>query len=238
MQSFKKEFLEDICVYTELVTGVYNNVSVIEDTDGLLLIDTFKTRELMNQLLLDLEATYHKKIKLLIITHWHIDHSIGAFFLSPVNIISTQYSFDRIMDFMTNHLERMIKNRIVEQGITATLPNITFKEKHIVQLSNKRCVELFHLPGHSFDGLVAKYENILFAGDNLVGEEVEVFLPPVIPPDAEFSQAEHLFDAIRKIQNFDTDYIVGGHGFLMQKQSLIDCNCKRLNTLLIMPETQ
>ncbi|GMQ58512.1 MBL fold metallo-hydrolase [Vallitalea sediminicola] len=217
----------NVYVYTEMVSGFFNNVSIIDDEE-LILIDTFKTRELMEELLENISSAFNKSVSKIIYTHWHIDHTLGSYFIPNTCIISTKYTNDYLRNFISKDLERLTNRGIIEKGVKPKLSDIEFEDRYCFELSEGKNIMIEHLPGHTYDSLAVFYEDILVVGDTLLGEEVDVFKPPVIPPDAPLSKEEYLEKAINYINNSNATHIITGHGYILPKTELIQSNITRL----------
>ncbi|QUH30347.1 MBL fold metallo-hydrolase [Vallitalea guaymasensis] len=231
INKLKVNKLENVYVYTELISGFFNNVSVIDDEE-LILIDTFKTRELMEELMENISDTFNRSVSKIIYTHWHIDHTLGSHFISNASIISTNYTNKYLEKFISNDLERLVNRGIIENGAKPKLSDVEFEEIYNIELFKGKKLVIKHLPGHTYDSLVVFYEDILIVGDTLLGNEVDVFKPPVIPPDAPLSKEEHLETAIEFINNSNVVHIITGHGYMLPKIELIQSNLNRLKNII------
>jgi glyoxylase-like metal-dependent hydrolase (beta-lactamase superfamily II) len=230
---FKIRRFKDVTVYTELVSGNYNNVSVIDDFDGLILIDTFSKKKVMLEFLELIKQDFGKDVKIIILTHWHIDHSLGACLVNPTSLIASKECKIQLIDFIDNHQLRLRNKGLIETEMEIIIPNKIFEESLTILLSNSSIMLLESLPGHSYDSIIVKYDDIIFVGDNLVGEEVELFLPPLIPPDEAKSKPEHLLYAVRYLIQQKCKYIIPGHGSVIDGTSLLKSNLKKIKEQMI-----
>lgn len=215
--------------YTEELSGFCNNVTVIEGEKRLILIDTFKERELMEDLLKLLWQDFKKPVQSIVLSHWHIDHSLGASYIPDAELIASSATVLMIESFIEQDQERLKGKGIIPEHMGLRVPDRSFDSRLEIEISG-RTLELRRVPGHTHDSVIILYDNIMIAGDTLLGEEVELFLPPLIPPDAPFSKAEDLPRALKTIQEIDSiDHIIPGHGSPGERDFLLKSNWKRLN---------
>lgn len=229
---FKVKKLDDITVITEQESGNYNNVILIEDTESLVLVDTFMRFKHMKTLMENIVEAYQKPVKQIVFTHWHIDHTLGASLFPEVDIYATKECAAQLEDFKENHYERLLHKNVLEEKIQVPKANKIITTESVLHLKNGHDIQLIPLPGHSHDSLVASYRDYLFVGDSLVGKEAEVFLPPVIPPDAKHSKVDDLLAAIQFIKNARQCKIVTGHGTRQDKEEVIADNLSRIYQLI------
>jgi len=209
----------------------YNNVTVIEEKSGIILIDTFMKKETMTNFL-NLVNEYNKPIKSVILTHWHIDHSLGAFFLKGKDVYSSRECKSHLEDFVDQHQDRLRKLGIIEEGVSIIMPNKVFDRKLVLQMEDDEKLILESLPGHSFDSIILSYKDILIVGDAVVGKEIELFIPPVIPPDAKKTKSEDLLKAVKHIEDINPKYIIYGHGKRVNPKEVIKDNLIRITELM------
>jgi len=227
---FNIKKIRNVHTYTDLSTETKNNVTVIEENNGLTIIDTFMKEETM-KCFLDIVAGYNKPIYRIILTHWHIDHTIGACMISTELIASNECKV-KLENFILNHQQRLKEKGIIEGNMFSVIPSTVFKESMSIELDNNEKLYLKAIPGHSFDSVIILYKEFLFVGDNLVGETIDVFLPPVILPDKDKSEPRHLINSIKYIEEKKAKYIICGHGELEETEKLIEHNKKRIAQLM------
>lgn len=226
------EKINNLRIITEDDSGHLNNVILIEDLDSIIIVDTFMKSKVMNEMIESVIKPIGKPVKAIIFTHWHIDHTIGACLLGKADIIATEECYKQLSDFQLNHQERLIHKGVIEKNMYMTLPNKIITEKHILQCKNGNEIIILPLPGHSFDSLIVIYNDTMIVGDTLVGKEIEVFVPPVIPPDAKKSKVEDLLKAIQFIKESKQERIITGHGQRMDKHPLIEMNILKINEII------
>lgn len=229
---FNIERVGNIHIFTDKTPGgFYNNVSVIEEESGLTIIDTFKKSETMKSFI-EAISSYNKPIKRVIFTHWHIDHTLGAYHLPNIDIYSSRECRDKLVEFKEQYQDEMKKKGVVEEELSVVIPNRVIETEVEIPMEFDKKLLLKPFPGHSYDGMLIEYDNTLFVGDNLVGSEVHLILPPAIPPDAPKSRVEDLIDILNYIENKGAEVIIYGHGLRVSPQEILSDNRSRLKSLM------
>lgn len=226
------ERVDNVHIFTDQSPdGYYNNVSVIEEKSGLTIIDTFKKSETMNAFL-EIIRTFDKPIKRTVFTHWHIDHTLGAYFLPDTDIYASAHCRDKLIEFRDKYQELKIKQGVIEEGLSVVIPNNIVDKVMELPMDDGETLTMTPYPGHSFDGLIIEYKDMLFVGDNVVGKEVHLLVPPAIPPDAPKSKAEDLLHILNYIESLNPGLIIYGHGKRLEPEVIIKDNRSRLKTEL------
>ncbi len=226
---FAIEKINNVHIYTDQSsTEFYNNVIVIEELNSITIIDTFIKKKTMKKFL-DIIEEYNKPIERVIFTHWHIDHTLGAFFLKDHKIYSNLRCKNQLVEFVEKYQEMLREKGVIEDGVSIVIPNNTFEDKLEIPMDNNEVLLLESVPGHCYDSILIHYNNILIVGDNLVGKEVDVLIPPAIPPDEGKSKLEDLIKVIDYIEKIDSKYIIYGHGKRLNPKDILSDNRKRLS---------
>lgn len=202
------------------------NPSIVLTDDGTVFIDT---AQLITPLLEMRDfALKHGQIKALINTESHIDHIFGNHWFSsecPVigheklietfwkipdsfNMSTYDYSLDIIKRQDPEGLPFMPK----EEKYIINPPSVTFSDKMTFKSGN-HTFKLYYTPGHS-DANISIYvpeERVVFVGDT-VFSDCQIWLHSC-NPDA-------LFNSLRFLSTLDVDYIIPGHGPVVQKEYL------------------
>lgn len=225
---FNIERVGNVHIFTDLSTdGYYNNVTVIEEECGLTIIDTFKKSDIMKGFI-DQIRTFEKPIKRIIFTHWHIDHTIGACFFPDINIFASVECSRKLVEFRDKYQDEKIKQGIIEEGLSVVIPNNIIETTLEIPMDDGIILTITPYPGHSFDGVIIEYKNMLIVGDNIVGKEVHLLIPPAIPPDAPKSKIEDLIHILNYIESLNPDVIIYGHGKRLEPREIIKDNRDRI----------
>jgi glyoxylase-like metal-dependent hydrolase (beta-lactamase superfamily II) len=183
------------------------------------------------------EALAGEKLKYIIITHHHYDHSSGAHRLreaTGAKIVVHYKEEDLLLNpkletgdmEITGDSEEQKKAREMakkwrEEAAKAT-PDVRVEDGELLHVGtlDLRCV---HAPGHT-DGhlcLFLEQERLLFAGDNVLGVGTAAIAPP---PHGDMAQYVR---SLKKMQALDAALLAPGHGPMVKEpnrklQELID----------------
>jgi len=121
------------------------------------------TRELLRNI-----KEMNLKVKALINTHWHWDHTAGnQMFFGTDRIITHSLS----SDFMRKLLlwDDFNKDLKEEEKVRTVYPNESVADGSVLEVGNQR-IEFLHTPGHTPDSIIGwmKDERIIIAGDTVM----------------------------------------------------------------------
>jgi glyoxylase-like metal-dependent hydrolase (beta-lactamase superfamily II) len=202
---------KNVYVHTEFAGA---NVGYVNTEDGIVMIespyrpsDAIKWRQ---------EVESKGKIKYLINTEPHDDHTAGDFFFD-VPIIAQEKNREYLMSADVNITLQTLAlidpcSEELVKGYKFRLPSITFS-KNLNLYSGKHSFILINLPGHT-PGETAIYlpeERVVFTGDN-VTYRLHGFLHEANPIA--------WLESLKRIGEMDVDYIVPGHGDVCDKRYL------------------
>jgi len=193
------------------VDGVNCNVYLIEEPDGLTLIDSGLPRS-DKKILKYIEELGHKHadLKTIVITHFHIDHVGGlkkvkdatgakvAVHLADANIVAGKEPAPKPKNLVFRALGSVFKASAVE-------PDLLLND-------GDRVAELLviHVPGHS-EGSIALLDEkrkVLFAGD--AARFVDGKLQG--PPEQYTLDMAKAKESIKKLATFNFEVMLSGHG--------------------------
>lgn len=131
------------------------------------------------------------KIKRIIVTHTHSDHSPGA---KPLADILNVPVMGRFADF-----DMSIQDSTFE-------PDKILEDQEIIK-TDEYTIEVIHTPGHASNHLcfLIQEERCLLTGDHIMNGSTVV----IAPPDG--NMTEYL-DSLKKLDNFDIQFLAPGHG--------------------------
>lgn len=164
----------------------------------------------------------------IIYTYWHTDHTCGNRIFDKCKVLAHQSTYGHLENFIKNDLDGLREKEVLEKDVDIVMPNQTFNDELLINISDKT-LKLIHCPGHTYDSILIYNitDNILIAGDNLIGEEVPFFMPPTIPPDQIDTNNKYLENAYRIIENLGADVIIPGHGKIIEPHLMIELNKER-----------
>ena len=152
-----------------VIKGPGGNVGVLETGEGLVLVDDLFERHGEN-IIAALKGVSEDKVKYVINTHFHYDHSDGNKSLGKVaTLIGHDNTYIRLNKDNTITLPGRDPH-LQEKFPEHALPEITFADKMKLQ-SGDQTVSLHHLQsGHTDTDVVVKFEeaNVLHTGDSFV----------------------------------------------------------------------
>jgi cyclase len=166
------------------------------------------TRELLYTL-----KEMNLKIKGLVNTHWHVDHTAGnQFFLEAERIISHSLCPDLMR---SDDLGWLNKNLIEEDKVIHSYPNESIEDGAILRAGDRNGVEILHTPGHTPDSIIGwlKEQDVVIAGDTVM----EL-------PFVGYGDSRALMESLKEVHQISKDgsRIIQGHGGL--------CDVKKLDS--------
>jgi hydroxyacylglutathione hydrolase len=211
------------------------NVFLIRDGNEAAFIDSgFGDDDSFNARSEALAALDGVKLKYIIITHHHYDHSSGAHRLreaTGAQIVVHREEEDLLLNprLQTGDFEipedqkeaREQAKKWLEEAKKAT-PDVRVEDGDVLEIGKLR-LRCVHAPGHTAGHLcsVLEQDNVLFAGDNVLGVGTAAIGPPPHGDMGEYIRS------LKKMQALDTALLAPGHGPIVKEpnrklQELID----------------
>jgi len=162
------------------------------------------------------------KIKRILVTHTHTDHSPAAL---PISKKLNIPMFGRLIDRESQwEDETFIPDNVLSHGDIIS--------------TDEYSLETIHTPGHASNHLCFYLKEIrcLLTGDHIMDGSTVV----IAPPDGNMTE---YIDSLRLLENYDIDYFAPGHGNFMQEpdktiQSIIRHRFSRESKVLRCVEKQ
>ncbi|WP_420627502.1 MBL fold metallo-hydrolase [Candidatus Leptofilum sp.] len=198
----RERIADDIYVFT---SQSYAQVTAgaILTKEGVILIDTLYFPEETKAIKEFLEDRQGLKIRYVINTHYHADHTQGTYLFPEAQIVSHAMC-RQLLDGVgrTGLAEAQAQNPELEE-VSIILPELVFRDGVLNLYLGGKTVQLHHMPGHSMDlaGVYITNNQILFASDNSMPV-------PTIFDGSYFA----LVDSMHKMLALEPDTIVQGHG--------------------------
>ncbi len=198
----RERIADDIYVFT---SQSYAQVTAgaILTKDGVILIDTLYFPEETKAIKEFLEERQGLKIRYVINTHYHADHTQGTYLFPEAQIVSHTLC-RRLLDTIGREGLAEAQAQIPElEEVQIILPELVFEEGVLNLYLGGKTLQLHHMPGHSLDliGVYVTNNQILFASDNSMP------VPTIF--DGSFKA---LVDSMHRILALEPDTIVQGHG--------------------------
>ncbi len=211
------------------------NVFLIKDGGEAALIDAgFNDDDSYNKRIAMLAEAGSPKLKYIFITHHHYDHTAGAHRLreatgaqivmhrdeEPLLLALDSETGDMEIPAEAKEAREQAKKWRAEAAMA--VPDIRVSDGDVLQVGalHVRCV---HTPGHTAGHLcmLLEEENVLFAGDNVLGVGTAAISPPPHGDMAEYIRS------LKKMQSLDAALLCPGHGPAVKEpnrkiQELID----------------
>jgi cyclase len=203
---------DDIYVFT---SEVYAQVTagVVTYPDGALLIDTlafpFETAQIKDFV----EKRLGTRVKYLVYTHYHADHTNGAYLFPGAQVVGHRLSRERLDTVGRKGLARAREASPELANAEIVLPEILLDEGSLFLHLGKKTLQLSPAPGHSPDSIsvLLKEDRILFAGDMMMP------VPHIVDGDL-----EALVHSLQGIPAMGLENVVQGHGELVLRGEIDD----------------
>ena len=138
------------------------------------------------------------KIKRILVTHTHTDHSPAAL---PISKKLNIPMFGRLVDRDSEwEDETFVPDTVLSHGDTIS--------------TNEYTLETIHTPGHASNHLCfyLKDQKCLLTGDHIMDGSTVV----IAPPDGNMTE---YIESLKLLESYDIDYFAPGHGEFMQEPS-------------------
>ncbi|WP_420642376.1 MBL fold metallo-hydrolase [Candidatus Leptofilum sp.] len=198
----RERIADDIYVFTSQSYAQVTAGAVLTK-EGVILIDTLYFPDETKAIKEFLEERQGLKIRYVINTHYHADHTQGSYLFPEAQIVSHAMCRQLLDSVGRSGLtEAQAQNQDLEE-VRIILPEIVFKEGVLNLYLGGKTLQLHHMPGHSMDltGVYVTNNQILFASDNSMPV-------PTIFDGSYFA----LVNSMHKMLALEPDTIVQGHG--------------------------
>lgn len=192
---------EDIYVFT---SDLYAQVTagLILTGEGAVLIDTLPYPEETKLIKQFAEERLQTRIRYVINTHFHADHTTGTCFFRNANVVSHTLCRELLDQRGRESMDITRATSGDMHDLYLVLPDITFGDTLTIHLG-KKTFRLWSSPGHSPDSIVCMIEEdqILFGADTVMP----------IPYFVDGSYDDFM-NSIKVLQKYQYESIVQGHG--------------------------
>ncbi len=204
---FRERVSDDTFVFT---SDLYAQVTAgaIITPDGAILVDTLPFPVESREMAAFVNWTCPAGVRYVILTHYHADHTYGAFLFPQADIVAHALCRELVAQVGIPTLESIKREEPELEEVTLRLPDVTFDEGEIgLQLAGK-VLRLIHAPGHTQDSVMVYVEDdrVLFAADTVMP------VPSIVDGDVDAFRA-----SLRKVLELPIDNIVQGHGEVMMR---------------------
>lgn len=198
----RERVAEDIHVFTS-DRYVQVTAGAIITEEGAIVIDTLVFPDETLQMKRYIETRLGAKVRYVINTHFHADHTTGTCFFEDAQVIGHVRCRELLDQRGRESLEHTKTSADELRTVKLTLPNIVFDEGVFTLHIGGKTLQLWHTPGHSLDSIVClvKEDRVLFAADTVMP----------IPYFVDGSY-EALLTSLRGLQGRNLENVVQGHG--------------------------
>jgi glyoxylase-like metal-dependent hydrolase (beta-lactamase superfamily II) len=199
--------------------GHTSNAGFVVTSQGVVVFDALGTPSLGWDLLQRIRALTDQPIRYVVVSHYHADHIYGLQSFkdhSPGVIIVAQ---ERAAEYRENDetADERAKQRLdqrrealapwVDRDTRVVPPDITYRQRAMLNLGGKRFVLLYAGPAHSASDMMMMVEpdGVLFAGDIVQNGRV----PFMNGDDVDTANWLRALDEVKRL---DPKFIIAGHG--------------------------
>ncbi len=198
----RERISDDIFVFT---SSLYAQVTAgaVLTSEGTVIIDTLPFPSEARQMAEFVSRRSNGGIRYVILTHYHADHTYGAYLFRDAEVISHALCRDWIVEHGQAGLEaaRAQTPDLAEVQIRA--PDVVFEGGEMTLRLGNKTLQLLHSPGHTVDSIVVhvKEDRILFAADTVMP------VPYIVDGDL-----KAFVESLRMLRSLSLENIVQGHG--------------------------
>jgi cyclase len=192
----------DIHVYTsELYAQV--TAGLIVTQEGCILVDTLPFPEETARIVASARNFCRGGVHLLVYTHYHADHTYGAYQFPNATVVSHALTRDLLLEKGLPSLEEAKSQAPELAEVELILPTVVFDTGELTLHLGDKTVQLFHSPGHTLDSIAVHVleDRVLFASDTMLP------VPTIFDGDLDI-----LVQSLERLRELPIDSVVQGHG--------------------------
>ncbi|NDJ84329.1 MAG: MBL fold metallo-hydrolase [Chloroflexi bacterium] len=198
----RERVADDIYVFTSELYAQVTAGAVITP-EGAIVIDTLVFPEESKAILHFIEQRLNTKVRYIINTHYHADHTYGTCFFESATVVSHALCYTLLDSRGRQGLAEAQQGSRTFQDVTVKLPNLVFEAGELEIRLGDKTLQMWHSPGHSDDSIavLVKEDRVLFAADTMM--PVPYFV------DGKF---DDFVESLKKLKNGSFENVVQGHG--------------------------
>ncbi|MGA2111167.1 MAG: MBL fold metallo-hydrolase [Anaerolineales bacterium] len=184
-------------IYVQVCAGA------VVTPEGTVLIDTLALPEETREIRSFLETRLESKVRYVVNTHFHADHTSGSCFFPQATLVGHELCRSLLDTVGRTALAAAKAGNPALGGLEVVLPAVTFRQGSATLQLGKRTLRMVPLPGHSPDGIgvLLEEDRILFAGDAVM---------PI--PHVRDGDLDPMRKSLKTISAMGLENIVQGHG--------------------------
>jgi len=150
-----------------------------------------------------IENELERKVRYVIDTHYHADHSWGNCFFPGALVIGHELCRTFLKEYGVPSLKEAWKEDSIFRKTQIVLPHLTMKDGELELIVDDKSLRFISLPGHSRDGIgiYIVEDEVLFSGD------VWMPVPHIVDGDIDVMR-----ESLREIGKLTLENVVQGHG--------------------------
>jgi cyclase len=220
----RERISDDIFVFT---SGMYAQVTAgaVLTSEGAVIIDTLPFPSETRQIVEFIFKRSPNGIRYLILTHYHADHSYGAFLFRNSEVVAHMLCRDWITQHGQAGLEASRAQTPELAEVQLRVPDLAFEGGEMTLRMGNKTLQLLHSPGHTADSIVVyiKEDKILFAADTVMP------VPYIVDGDPKV-----FVESLRMIHGLSLENVVQGHGEVVLRGEInetLDGSVRYLETI-------
>jgi glyoxylase-like metal-dependent hydrolase (beta-lactamase superfamily II) len=201
-QKTQREKIADNVYFFQSDSYALVTAGVILGPQWAVVIDTLPFPEETLEMLQFVEEN-NLKVRYVINTHYHADHTWGNCFFPNATIIAHELCRQRLEERGIPSLEETRKQNMLFKNVHIVLPHITFSEGSVILQVGKKNIHILLMPGHSADGIgvFVEEDRVLITGDAFME------LPFIVD-----GNIDDMVRTIKMIAKLGLENIIQGHG--------------------------
>lgn len=159
-----------------------------------------------------IEEELKRKVRYVINTHYHADHSWGNCFFPGAYVLSHALCRENLKKYGKASLTAALAKDKVFQKTQIVLPHLIIDSGVLELIVGDKTLRFIELPGHSNDGIGVYIieDEVLFAGD------VWMAIPHIVDGDSDIMK-----ESLRSIESLIIENVVQGHGEVILRGEVI-----------------
>ncbi len=192
----------DIHIFTSEAYAQVTAGLIVTD-QGCILIDTLPFPEETAQIAATVRALSPDGVRLLVFTHYHSDHTYGAYQFPGATVVSHVLTRDLLIEKGVDALATAKSQAPELAEVDLVLPSVVFGSGGLTLHLGNKTLQLFHSPGHTPDSIAAYVveDKVLFASDTVLP------VPTIFDGDLNV-----LITSLKRLKKMSLESVVQGHG--------------------------
>lgn len=222
----RERISDDIFVFT---SGLYAQVTAgaVLTSNGAVIIDTLPFPSETRQIADFIARRSPNGIRYVILTHYHADHTYGAYLFQDSQVVSHVLCRDWLLAHGQTGLETSRAQTPDLAEVQLRIPDVVFDGGDMTLHMGNKTLQLLHAPGHTPDSLVVyvKEDKIIFCADTVMP------VPFIVDGDP-----KAFVESLKMIRGLSLENVVQGHGEVVLRGEIneaIDSSVRYLETIQI-----